>query len=101
MSEKNQKLICQDCGREFAFSAGEQKFYQEKGFEPPKRCPDCRKKRKNPSTDKESYQQDDSSFYKITCAECKKVSQIPFRPRSNDPIYCADCFEKKNADKSK
>ncbi len=44
MSE--QRLTCADCGREFAFSAEEQAFFREKGFEPPKRCKDCRQARK-------------------------------------------------------
>ena len=40
-------LTCKDCGAEFTFSAGEQQFYAEKGFEnQPVRCPDCRKARK-------------------------------------------------------
>ncbi|KYH34508.1 hypothetical protein CLTEP_15570 [Clostridium tepidiprofundi DSM 19306] len=40
-------LVCQDCGKEFVFTEGEQQFYKEKGFEnEPKRCPDCRKARK-------------------------------------------------------
>ena len=26
-------LICRDCGREFTFTAGEQEFYAEKGFQ--------------------------------------------------------------------
>lgn len=40
-------LVCRDCGSEFVFSAGEQAFYAEKGFEnQPVRCPACRKARK-------------------------------------------------------
>lgn len=40
-------LVCKDCGSEFVFSAGEQAFYAEKGFEnQPVRCPACRKARK-------------------------------------------------------
>jgi DNA-directed RNA polymerase subunit RPC12/RpoP len=40
-------LVCQDCGKEFVFTEGEQAFYKEKGFEnEPKRCPDCRKAKK-------------------------------------------------------
>ena len=40
-------LTCVDCGNEFVFTAGEQEFYKEKGFEnEPKRCPDCRRKKK-------------------------------------------------------
>ena len=44
MSE--QRLTCADCGREFAFSAEEQAFFREKGFNPPKRCRECRQARK-------------------------------------------------------
>lgn len=40
-------LTCKDCGAEFVFTAGEQQFYAEKGFEnQPVRCPACRKARK-------------------------------------------------------
>ena len=37
-----QHLTCADCGREFTFSAEEQAFFREKGFNPPKRCKECR-----------------------------------------------------------
>ena len=40
-------LVCKDCGADFVFTEGEQKFYAEKGFDnEPQRCPDCRKARK-------------------------------------------------------
>ncbi|MDE5592343.1 MAG: zinc-ribbon domain-containing protein [Clostridiales bacterium] len=40
-------LTCRDCGKEFVFTAGEQEFYAEKGFEhEPTRCPECRKANK-------------------------------------------------------
>ncbi|MBA2731887.1 MAG: zinc-ribbon domain-containing protein [Acidobacteria bacterium] len=40
---ENRELKCIDCRTDFTWSAGEQAFFQEKGFtEPPKRCPDCR-----------------------------------------------------------
>ena len=44
MSE--QRLTCADCGREFTFSAGEQDYYRERGYTPPKRCKDCREAKK-------------------------------------------------------
>ncbi len=44
---EDKTLVCQDCGQEFVFTAGEQAFYQEKGFgNEPKRCKACRDKRK-------------------------------------------------------
>lgn len=42
-----QVIKCQDCGEEFIFSENDQKFYQEKGFQPPKRCKNCRNIRKD------------------------------------------------------
>jgi hypothetical protein len=41
----NDKMLkCLDCKNEFVFDEGEQKFFETKGFTPPKRCPTCRKK---------------------------------------------------------
>ena len=41
-SYQGRTLKCKDCGAWFDWSAGEQAFYAEKGFGPPKRCPGCR-----------------------------------------------------------
>jgi len=38
----NKLLTCVDCGGEFIFTEGEQKFYKDKLLVPPKRCPACR-----------------------------------------------------------
>ena len=47
MSASNdQRLTCADCGSEFVWSAREQDFYKEKGFQQPKRCKDCARARK-------------------------------------------------------
>ena len=44
---EDKTLVCQDCGAEFVFTVGEQEFYKEKGFDnEPKRCKECRSKRK-------------------------------------------------------
>lgn len=37
---------CRDCGTPFKISDSEQAFYQSKGFDLPRRCAPCRKKRK-------------------------------------------------------
>ena len=40
---EDKTLKCKDCGAEFVFTAGEQEFYQEKGFaNEPQRCKECR-----------------------------------------------------------
>ncbi len=44
---QDETIVCQDCGKEFVFTAGEQAFYKEKGLQnKPKRCRECRQKRK-------------------------------------------------------
>ena len=35
-----------ECSKEFVFTVGEQKFFTEKGFTPPKRCKPCRDAKK-------------------------------------------------------
>ncbi len=35
-------LRCVECGKEFPFTEGEQRFYEQKGFAPPRRCGACR-----------------------------------------------------------
>ena len=39
---KDKTLTCEKCGQEFVFTAGEQEFYNEKGFTEPKKCKPCR-----------------------------------------------------------
>ncbi len=42
---EDEYLTCRECGRSFTFSSGEQEFFEERGFTPPTRCPQCRKKK--------------------------------------------------------
>ena len=39
-------LVCKICGAEFEFGQGEQKFYESRSLDPPKRCPECRAKKR-------------------------------------------------------
>lgn len=41
-----QYRTCQDCGGTFPVTQGEAEFYQEKGYDLPKRCRDCRHRRR-------------------------------------------------------
>lgn len=51
-------LQCKDCGVDFIFTAGEQDFYKEKGFEnEPQRCADCRRARKRQRQDNDYNKQ--------------------------------------------
>ena len=57
MEFEDKTLVCQDCGKEFTFTAGEQAFYKEKGLDnEPKRCKECRDKRKNSRSEQQNKQ---------------------------------------------
>lgn len=49
---KDKVIKCSDCSQDFAFTAGEQEFYSEKGLKDPVRCPICRATHKAASADK-------------------------------------------------
>ena len=45
--ELNDQIIkCFNCGAGFILSTEERAWYQEKSYHLPKRCPECRKKRR-------------------------------------------------------
>ena len=44
---QDKELVCKDCGKTFVFTAGEQEFCAEKGFQnEPQRCKECRNAKK-------------------------------------------------------
>ena len=44
---EDKTLVCKECGKEFVFTAGEQEFYAERGFQnEPQRCKACRDARR-------------------------------------------------------
>ena len=52
---EDKTLTCKECGAEFVFTAGEQEFYAERGFQnEPQRCKPCRDARKNAARGPES-----------------------------------------------
>lgn len=42
----NVRIKCKDCGKEFKFTDEERNFFVSKGLETPKRCKECRIKRR-------------------------------------------------------
>ncbi len=83
---ENKTLVCKDCGKEFEFTAGEQEFYAERGFQnEPQRCKECRQARKNASKGQREY-------FTTTCAKCGKEAKVPFQPSDDRPVYCSECF---------
>lgn len=83
---QDQTLTCKDCGAQFTWTAGEQEFYQQKGFtNPPSRCPACRQKKK-------TEMRTNRKMYDVTCASCSQPAQVPFEPRGDRPVLCNNCF---------
>ncbi len=85
---EDKTLVCRDCHNEFVFSASEQEFFAQKGFQnEPTRCPACRAARRaqnNGGT---------RQMYDVICDGCGKPTQVPFQPRGDKPVYCRECFE--------
>ena len=80
-------LKCKDCGNDFVFTAGEQEFYAEKGFQnQPQRCKSCRDARKN--ADRAPRE-----VFTTVCAECGGEAKVNFQPTSDRPVYCKACFD--------
>jgi CxxC-x17-CxxC domain-containing protein len=108
MEFQDRPIQCIDCKNEFIFTAGEQEFYERKGFkEVPKRCKPCREARKTRRMDRdagpprEDYgnraPQDRGNgrqreMFDAVCAACGAPARVPFRPANGRPVYCRDCY---------
>ena len=88
---QDETLKCRDCGNEFVFTAGEQEFYAQRGFEnKPSRCKECRTAKKN-------AQKSAREMFSAVCVECGKECQVPFKPTEGKPVYCSECFAARRA----
>jgi CxxC-x17-CxxC domain-containing protein len=116
-------LTCRDCGQQFVFTAGEQAFYQERGFTDPQRCPTCRQARKAQRNaggggydsggyggggyssgsygggygGDRGYSSGPRQMYPAVCSNCGKDTEVPFQPRNDKPVYCRECFQEQRA----
>ena len=116
-------LTCRDCGQTFTFTAGEQAFYQERGFSEPTRCKACRDKRKAErnanggggydsyggssyggnsygdgggyGASGRDYNSAPRQMYPAICSNCGKETEVPFEPRSDKPVFCRECFQQR------
>ena len=85
---EDKTLVCKECGAEFVFTAGEQEFYAERGFQnEPQRCKACRDARKNAARSPREY-------FTAVCANCGGEARVPFEPKTDRPVYCSECFAK-------
>ena len=92
---QDKTLTCRECGQEFTFTASEQAFYAEKGFQnEPGRCPSCRAARRQNGGARTERQ-----MYEVICDGCGCTTQVPFQPRGDRPVYCRECFEAQRANR--
>ena len=83
---EDKTLVCKECGSDFVFTAGEQEYYAERGFQnEPQRCKACRDARKNATRPARE-------LFTTTCAKCGKEAKVPFQPSNDRPVYCSECY---------
>ena len=101
MTFSDRRLTCKDCSKTYIFTAGEQKYYSDRGFRnDPKRCYACRivhrldmaQRRETTETSTAAPERPRRQMYPATCAECGRETEVPFEPRGIRPVYCAECF---------
>jgi CxxC-x17-CxxC domain-containing protein len=93
---EDKTLTCKDCGNAFVFSAREQLFFAEKGFQnEPQRCRECRQARRSQSSDRSGAGFPSRPSFTAICAACGVETTVPFRPRGDRPVYCRTCFAEK------
>ncbi|GAC1446032.1 MAG: zinc-ribbon domain containing protein [Chloroflexota bacterium] len=102
MNYTDRSLTCVQCGNDFTFSADDQQFHAERGYQDPKRCPSCRAERRGSQGGGGGYggggggggyDRGQRQMFSATCARCGKEAQVPFEPRGDKPVYCSDCFQ--------
>ncbi|MFQ5657823.1 MAG: zinc-ribbon domain containing protein [Candidatus Methylomirabilales bacterium] len=86
-------LTCVECGKEFAFTAGEQEFFAQKGFtNEPKRCKSCKAQRKGGALSPGPRE-----VFEAVCFQCGQRTTVPFRPMPDRPVYCRPCYQTRRA----
>jgi len=84
---QDKKIRCLECNQEFTWTAGEQRFYAEKGLKnTPKSCPSCRSK----------HGREDS--IEVICEKCGSKGHIKVKKQEvkqirNKPVICQKCFD--------
>ena len=91
------QLECTVCSGAFDFTEDEQSFYEQKGFQPPKKCKPCRdqakRNRGGGGGGGGGFGRAPRQMYDTVCSACGVETQVPFMPNGSKPIFCRDCFQ--------
>ena len=75
---EDKTLVCRECGNEFVFTASEQQFYADKGFQnEPGRCPACRAARRAANG---GANRGERQMYDVICDGCGSPPRFPSSP---------------------
>jgi len=50
--------------------------------------------RKGRSGEGRGFDRPPREMHDVTCADCGKETQVPFKPDGTRPVYCRDCYQK-------
>jgi CxxC-x17-CxxC domain-containing protein len=42
------------------------------------------------------YDRPPREMHKVTCAACGQETEVPFKPDGTRPVYCRECYQKRN-----
>ncbi len=91
---QDKTLTCMDCGQTFVFTAGEQEFFAQKGFQnEPKRCKSCKAAKRAAPTASGGGPGAPRELHEVTCSSCGQKTTVPFKPTLDRPVYCRSCFQ--------
>ena len=90
MSFQDKTLTCVDCGQTFVFTAGEQEFYAQKGFQnAPKRCKSCKATKRSSGPGGGMDGGGSRELFEVVCSSCGQKTTVPFKPTSERPATAA------------
>jgi CxxC-x17-CxxC domain-containing protein len=108
---EDKQIACAACGTDFTFTAEEQDFFAQKGFQEPRKCKPCRAAAKASRGGGGGYGGGGGGrggygggggggsygaprqLYDAVCAGCGVQTQVPFQPNGSKPVYCRECFQ--------
>ena len=86
------EITCAECGTAFPFTEREQEYYTERNLSQPKRCKACRDARRANFGGGGRGSGGERQRFEITCDQCGKTDNVPFKPRAEDLFSAANAF---------